>query len=136
MSLVIIIGLPGSGKSHLCRELQQKNYKIHDDFISNFYDGKAVVDMKEIARGRSVCLADPRLCIWEIFCSYIDKILSIVDRACIKIILFENDPYYCILNVHKRGYNKNIIDKILKYSHHYYLHRYFDYDYEIRSIWK
>jgi hypothetical protein len=92
--VIIIIGLPGSGKT----EYAIRNFPHHilfDDFVADYYTGDvsaALIDDKP------VCLTDPRLCIPHIFDEYIDTIENYVDRADIQLVLFENNPIACKLN--------------------------------------
>lgn len=112
--ILLIIGLPGSGKTYLSKTL--KGYVIYDDFISYFWNGKAKKDIKE---GKNVCLIDPRLCIPEIFSQY-ESLFFDMTGGDVQIVLFENDPEQCIKN-------KPIREKeIKKYSELYDTKIYYD----------
>lgn len=95
--IIIIIGLPGSGKTTFSKQF--KDHIIFDDFISKFYDGKV---METIKMNNKICLIDPRLCMYNIFQRIIDKILKITDKQNIHLILFKNDINKCIHNIKKR----------------------------------
>ena len=127
MSLIILIGLPGSGKTTYCKELAYKNYMIHDDFITKFFDGSAIASLEKIKLGVNVCLSDPRLCLPDIFNRYIATILKYVDRTLIQLVLYENNPEQCIENIEGRGHRHKIIDTIQKYSAYYDLYNYQDF---------
>lgn len=94
MSLIIIIGLCGSGKSYYARSL---DCKIYDDFISSFYNGNLLYDLKY---GNNVCAIDPRLCKKDTFDKYITIFQKYTNN--ISLVLFENDSETC---------NKNVIER-------------------------
>lgn len=96
MSLIMIIGLCGSGKSYYAKQLE--NYIIYDDFITTFYNGNLLYDLQN---GKNVCAIDPRLCRKQLF----DKYITIFEKYCnnISLVLFENDPVTCLDNSNKRN---------------------------------
>ena len=133
MSVVIIIGLPGSGKTELCKKFASDGWVVFDDFISRFYDGKAISAMEKSA---NICLADPRLCLNNIFEQYMTIIKKYVDASNIRLILFDNDAYHCIINANQRvDHKRNIVDTIIKYSHRYNLYNYMSYNFEIKPVY-
>jgi len=130
--LIIIIGLPGSGKTHYYNEKYKDNYIFYDDFISNFFNGLLI---KEIQRKKNICIADPRLCNYELFIKYMKCFEEILDKKEIKLILFKNDKEQCIFNANKRN-NKNVNDTIINYNKIYNLDNYKVYNYEIIDVYK
>ncbi len=130
--IVIIIGLCGSGKSTLSTKYQ-KDYIICDDFISKFYNGQT---MARIIEGKRVCLIDPRLSIFTIFEKYIKIIEKHVCRNNIQLILFENDPQQCLINITHRPKLPKIEETIIKYSEKYLLTNYYQWQYKIIPVWK
>lgn len=96
MSLMIIIGLCGSGKSYYAKELT--DYKIYDDFITSFYNGNLLYDLQH---GNNVCAIDPRLCNKNTFDKYIAMFQKYTNN--ITLILFENDLETCNKNVIQRN---------------------------------
>lgn len=98
MSLIVIIGLCGSGKSSYANELL--DYNIFDDFISNFYNGNIIASLKN---NEDVCVIDPRLCIKNVFDRYITIFEKYINRNKISLVLFENDPQTCSFNIQQRN---------------------------------
>ena len=122
--VIIIIGLPGSGKTTFGQSLEN-THKLYDDFITHFYNGKVIDDLKE---GVRVCLTDPRLCDYNVFVRFMNQIEKCVDRAHIHLVLFENDPERCLENVQIRNTNMNgICETIKKLSCVYDIDKYKDY---------
>ncbi|AFX93083.1 hypothetical protein CE11_01057 [Megavirus courdo11] len=99
--LIIVIGLPGSGKTSWCKN--QCGYIIFDDFISTFYDGKLI---SALVDNSNVCINDPRICIFDIFVRHINIIEKYINRNNIYLVLFENNPKQCIINANNRIENK------------------------------
>jgi adenylate kinase family enzyme len=132
MKLIIIIGLPGSGKTTYYEEkLKPLEFEFFDDFISSIVNGEM---MKMIKEGKTnICIADPRLCNYEIFKRVIKLIEVYIDKSKIQLILFENDKDKCLLNALKRA-NKNVNKSIDFNSKIYDLNNYNGYDCKIEKI--
>ena len=92
MSVILVIGLPASGKSHYVQQhLIDDEYEVFDDFISNFYNEQAIQSIKA---GKNVWLIDPRLCIPQVFQHYIQIVEQLIQKNVnnpqkIRLILFE-----------------------------------------------
>src|SRR3989338_9244471 len=91
MSLTLIIGLPGSGKTTLGRSLPGIYF---DDFIQTMYDGRLY---EAILNGHDVVASDPRLCNFRTF----KKVVSHFTK--VKLILFKNNTHRCYTNCLIRG---------------------------------
>jgi len=124
---IIIIGLPCSGKSHLCDKYKKEGYKIYDDFISHFYNGNLIQDLNNKIK---VCVADPRLCNFETFTKFIKYFESS------KIILYENNPKQCLQNLKNRERKIGITKSIHILSNVYNTDNYKEYDYLIIPVFK
>jgi len=132
VQLILIVGLPGSGKTTLSNELKEKGYEIYDDFITHFYDGHALTAIKN---NKKVCLNDPRLCSYEIFQRQMDIILKFISKDKIKLVLFENNSEKCIINATgRKDDRKGIRETIEYYSKLYDLNKYIEYDHVVLNV--
>lgn len=125
--LIIIIGLPKSGKTTFSKQLNQ--YLIFDDFITKYYNGNVESALKS---KQKVCLIDPRLCIPDIFLQYITEIENYIDRKNILLILFENDPTNCLKNASKYP---TLHNTIINYTQKYDLTNYQQWRYVIKPVY-
>lgn len=135
--LIIIIGLPGSGKtSYIKNNKIFKDFIIHDDFISNFFNGELMRDLKT---NNNICVSDPRLCNIQMFNKYIEIFQEVIkDKSQIKLLLFENDKNKCLFNAKLRNQKNKKVDKTIELlSEIYNLENYkiLDYSYEILSVY-
>lgn len=131
IKLIIIIGLPGSGKSFLMNKLN--DYILFDDFIDYFFNGKLIENIKS---NNKVCISDPRLCIPEIFDRYMKKILKYVSKSNIFIIIFENNPRQCLINIqHTKQKKRNIENTIIQYSKYYDINHYKNFKHMIIPVY-
>lgn len=91
--VIILIALPASGKTEMCKRYTKLGYLIYDDFLQDFYKGEI---LEQISLGKRVCLADPRLCIPKTFESFIEKVSAFASDYF--VVCFENDPTQCLIN--------------------------------------
>lgn len=132
--VVIVIGLPGSGKSTLSKGLNH-SYKVFDDFITNY--NNEVVDALESSQ--KVCLIDPRLCLPHFFKQYISIFIERlhVKRDDIYLVLFKDDPEQCIENALNRDPSNPYVASLIKsWSNAYQPETYDGFDYEVREVFK
>lgn len=132
-TLIIVIGLPGSGKTHLCQQLHDDHdYAIFDDFITYFFNNELV---QHLQKGHKTCINDPRLCNPITFDKYINIFKQIIDLDQIHIVLFENNPESCIKNViHRNKYIDQFTKNIWFYTRFYDLHNYQQYNHTIELV--
>lgn len=125
--LIVVIGLPGSGKSEYSK--QYTNRLVFDDFITHFYNGQVVT---ALLRNKQICINDPRLCNYETFKNIIEKI----PYTSIKLILFENNPNQCIKNCELKSIKyKGVLESINILSSVYNLNNYTDYDHQVLPVY-
>lgn len=132
MTLLIIIGLPGSGKTTYAHN-QLESYLIFDDCLTHFYNGKA---MMAIEFGLDACLIDPRFCDFNVFKRYLKRILKIIDKEQIKLILYQNQPEICLNNIADRSDYDTLKPTLLTLSAVYDLDNYLDYNHEIKEVYQ
>lgn len=114
--VTIVIGLPGSGKSHKSRELaSQCDAKILDDSLSDHEQF-----LKSVNQHNRLIVNDPRFCDSKTFKQFITMAKSFLLPDNIKIVLFENNPITCAQNIIAREKDPKMIkyltDFIRKYS--------------------
>lgn len=129
--LIIIIGLPSSGKTILSKSINKKSnnkYKIYDDFIPYFYDGRIINDLRN---KKNIILNDPRLCNFKIFSLYMDIFKTYISKKDILLILFKNEKNKCIHNIT----SKNVKQNIIHYSKIYDITKYNTYNNYIISVY-
>ena len=129
--LIIIIGLPASGKTTYYHNNYSQDFKLYDDFISSFYDGLLLEDL---SNGINLCITDPRLCNFERFEEYMKVFLGIIDKSQIELVLFENNKDCCLINADKR--NKKVAKTIEFYSNNYDLNKFRDYNHKVIDVFK
>ncbi|XWV24461.1 mg971 protein [Tupanvirus deep ocean] len=134
--VVIIIGLPGSGKTTLSQKFIDDGYIIFDDFVNTFYNGDLINKIISGSPLRKFCINDPRLCQFDIFNKHITIIEKYVNRSNIYLILYENDPKTCLVNIQNRKDNrKGITNTINNYSKFYYIDNYKTWNHEIIKVY-
>lgn len=133
--LIIIIGLPCSGKTTLLKKYQKK-YEIFDDFIDNFINYEL---MKNIKLRKKICICDPRLCDTNIFNFYIEIFRNYLELKNIFLILYKNEPKKCLINNMNNNYNdiikKKIKKSIYKLTKIYDLKNYINYQNIVISVY-
>jgi hypothetical protein len=110
-SLVIVVGLPGSGKTHYCQNYEE-THAIFDDYLSSLFDGSLVKALKE---GRKVCVTDPRLTRMDILKRQLKMFQSYIRKEDTLLVLFSHDAERCLENALRRGSLskiKNDIDRM------------------------
>ena len=136
--LIVIIGLPGSGKTELMNKYSISNYELFDDFVTSFFIGRLSSYLRQ---NKKVCACDPRLCLVENFQYYFNKFTEIVPTNSILIILFENNPEQCINNINLRtreqgNEKQNILNNVRDYSKNYDLKNYANCNCVIKPVFR
>jgi hypothetical protein len=107
-NIILVAGLPGSGKSHYTKRLPGNNL-ILDDFNVNNHIIDPSVDYSIYD---NVIIIDPMLCAvnstraWE-------KLREWFGYFVVQHISFDNDPETCIKNIRSRNDGRQISDKFV-----------------------
>jgi len=127
--LIIIVGLPCSGKTTLAMEINScNNIKLFDDFISSFCNGKLVQALNDPLQ--KICINDPRLCDINTFKRYFIAIKNIVNENDIGVILIKPNINECLERniIRNQIYNnKDVEFDIIKLSKIYNVQNYKNY---------
>lgn len=103
IKIILVIGLPGSGKTNYIKKYNT-NYHIIDDI---FFTSNYIFNIKNIVKtNKNIVIAEPRLCILDRFDEFIKLLLDnfIVSKDQIYIRYFENNKNKCITNIMSREY--------------------------------
>jgi ABC-type molybdenum transport system ATPase subunit/photorepair protein PhrA len=111
--VLMIMGLPGSGKSTLSRSL--KDFDVFDDFVQTFGRSRRVKMCLD--SGRRVCLVDPRLCMQSVYDDVVSRLTQIVHIHDIHVITFANNPEQCVRNAHARGLPRDVNVKSMVHAY-------------------
>lgn len=117
MIVYVIVGLPGSGKSHYIKILQKKNIVdrgIHDYYSGKIMSGRVRPDlsnfhdklMESIEEGKNIAVADVLFVsdpIREDFVAYLKSLEYDIE---VRVIAFTNDPEACLRNIEARMHRK------------------------------
>lgn len=129
MSLVIVVGLPGSGKTEHCKQYAEDGHVVFDDYLRTFWNGDLIKTLRE---GKKVCINDPRLCDFRVFDRHLKVFLNLNIEGFsienIKVVLFKNEPVKCLNNAQRRGtqtgLQRGIENDIMTMSRLYDLEKY------------
>jgi hypothetical protein len=102
LKAVLIIGLPGSGKTYLAKNSYSEYKLIDDPSVNNIEIAEVLGELEDVV------ICDPNLCD-VIYRNRIKELLNLFDYT-IKEIYFENDPIKAYNNIKWRQY---IRDKYL-----------------------
>lgn len=92
MTIIGLVGLPGSGKSSLMREYIDKGYAGYDDF-GEHWDEHVALALDNLARGTPVVVSEINFCRtdWRV------RMEAALGQP-IEWIFFANDPWQCAVN--------------------------------------
>lgn len=124
--VILIVGLPGSGKTHLGRKLAiEKNSVLIDDPSDWDYDVLRHVKNLEPV----LVVTDPQLCITKARKTAEDRFMSL--GYTVSWIFFDNDPAACLANA-KRRPDKKVNEDIKWFSKQYKIPK----GVEVLPVWR
>ena len=110
--VVCIVGLPGSGKTHLANTL------LNTVTNSMVYDDIASIDcLPEDGEYTTIFLTDPHFCFDQVRKNAYEILTK--KYKSIEWIFFENNIQKCIKNVEHRNDGRRVVDFIKNYSKFY-----------------
>ena len=130
VELIIVVGLPASGKTTYCQQ-KYPEYTLYDDYLDDIHNNTLSQHIQNNTysnQNNKVIINDPRLCDITIFKQQVEYFLTYVNINKMRIKLFENQPDECIINSQLRNDKDkdiNLPEQILAYSQNY------DLDWEI-----
>lgn len=112
MNILLIIGLPGSGKSHLCNKLRGGHFNVLDDI--EILDGLPSPDDKRV-----LVIASPNYCYPDILKKCKEHLRQKYVNCSITCLYFENDAAKCLRNVEYRNDGREVERSIELMSKYY-----------------
>lgn len=110
MDIIFIIGLPGSGKTHLGNKIRSETgYKFIDDPFS-FNEIK-----ESILKSENLIISDPHLCNPKVLKKAVEKISRINPLYKFRYYYFENDAIKCVNNVSYRNDGHKAVDEFIRH---------------------
>jgi hypothetical protein len=92
VEVVVIVGLPGSGKTDLIKEFEAQGYQCFDDMNKN-WQRSTLRMLRLISQQRAVACSDIMFCT-RLYRQRLERTL----RVPIRWIFFENNPWQCAKN--------------------------------------
>lgn len=117
MKTTCIVGLPGSGKTYISKEIVEKSNAILFDDISNLdLLKKCVKDGR-----KDIVINDPHFC-FEYVREIVNKKISKWSKGNVHIdwVFFENNPEKCWENVKRRNDQRKITQATIKFFSKFY----------------
>ena len=117
-NIMILIGLPGSGKTTFTKNYFDKNNDdnndnnifIFDDIISNCNHLELLEKISNISE-KTILVTDPRFCIQSVFTGFMQQINIFIKKDKIKLLLFENNKDKCFENLKIREKELSRLEK-------------------------
>lgn len=111
-SITLIVGLPGSGKSHLAAQMAQ----VEPCFvIDDIREISQLPDKKQLGSKRLV-ITDVNFCDHHILSNAIRKLEQTYQDTSIDVVYFENNPEKCRSNVAYRDDGRNVEGTISRFE--------------------
>jgi len=105
--IILIVGLPGSGKTYLANQLNKnKEYIVVDDITS----------ISQLPQKGNIIICDVNFCDDRILKIAIDKLFSMYPKHNIRCIYFENNSKVASQNVKNRNDGRNVKGTIRRFE--------------------
>jgi hypothetical protein len=107
--IVLVVGLPGSGKTYYLNDIKQTNnqIKVIDDIIS--------LDQIPLEFDGDIYISDIHFCLENTRMYAIKFISKMFPNRKIELVYFENNVDQCIINVKNRNDDRIISDTFMKH---------------------
>ena len=113
--IILVCGLPGSGKTFLGRNLSQEmGFEFIDDITKESFPRFHEL----LSNNQSVIISDPKFTHTKIRNEAI-KYLKQFEGLTIEWIFFENDPKQCVRNINVRDDGRDVVDFVKSFSRLY-----------------
>lgn len=107
--IVVIVGLPGSGKTHLGEQMAKELNCLFVDDVSYSCAIQGLYDLFiNLAKHPVSVIADPQLCVSDNR-RYAQRLLTELGFD-VEWIFFENDTFHCLANCTGRGKDNTRVD--------------------------
>ena len=130
--LLIVVGMPGSGKSTYLQRLKDdgKIVEFYDDYQGRSHDNRPEPELSKcytpllahLKKGETVAASDIRWCKEPDLHLFVAAVLRVAPEAEIEYHYFQNDPKQCKANVRRRareGHVEHELGMIDDYSKKY-----------------
>lgn len=111
MKVIFIAGLPGSGKTHLAKELAKNGYELFDDVGAETAKEDVINCMRD---GKDCIVVDPHFC--SLGARQAAQKIAEKFSAEVEWIFFENNPELCLKNAKRRNDGRKVEDFIKSLS--------------------
>lgn len=112
MDIILVIGLPGSGKSHFLKSFSTDLYNICDDI-------KTLDDLPNPKENKNLVIACPTFCFPRVLISATNYLGLRYLGSQIKYFCFENNPEKCLKNIEYRNDGRMVKEAIFIMSKFY-----------------
>lgn len=112
MQLLLIVGLPGSGKTTLAKSIE--NCIVVDDITD-----KTQLPLPSDVIHCNIAVIDVNFCDQTILQTAKQQLTDMYTQHTIEVVYFENSPKKCLINVDHRKDGRNVIGTINRFTNIY-----------------